>query len=357
MVYRYLLKRQYILSVDIKNAIIEWVFGLNWIGNMPYAIVKSLPDAFKFIEDEYNSAMERINNLTAELGQPKAFKNYDEALRPVQKFFYMDNVEKEFKYASTIDAMDAVVARIRGYVDAATSACDVVDIHNSNIFAHNRELRKRITEFMTTCGIPEKRSMPDPKSRARYPKKITVDAGYVDDMKRYVPTQIPTSRVNLNSVMTYVNTVYEKKKKEIEAKEQEIEREKAEKEKTFLITSMLIKYGFGSDKNEYDILDAILSKNKYLRLAHYLQLNRLDWSDGYEYARTGIDSFKVETDQDKEIFECVYARAYDDDDCPDGRVFRDCEWSYDRLFGMVAETEKELYDDYQRIIQYTSKYN
>ena len=50
-----------------------------------------------------------------------------------------------------------------------------------------------------------------------------------------------------------------------------------------------------------DILDVILEKDKYLRLAHYLLKNREDWNDGYSYAESGLNGFDVETETDKLI--------------------------------------------------------
>jgi hypothetical protein len=98
------------------------------------------------------------------------------------------------------------------------------------------------------------------------------------------------------------------------------------------------------------LLEAILRKNKYLYLAHYLSLNRGDWNDGYSYADTGLNGFTVETDEDKEIYADVCSYF---EDFSDGRVFRDSVWNYTRLFSMVST---DLMDDYNKVNEYVERY-
>lgn len=131
-------------------------------------------------------------------------------------------------------------------------------------------------------------------------------------------------------------------------------------------------YCYDNDKNEwqktinvaYQVIDSlknqveeyqkklefILSKNKYLHLAHYLQKNRGDWSDGYSYAETGLENFSIESDTDQKIYDEI-KELIDDWDF-DGRCFRDCNWNYSVLFGMVDD--KDLMTDYEFI---TSNYS
>ena len=82
-----------------------------------------------------------------------------------------------------------------------------------------------------------------------------------------------------------------------------------------------------------DILDLVLQKNKYLNLAHYLQKNREDWHDGPDNAAFGLDSFTIDSALDRLIYDDI--RHHVDDWDGDGRIFRDCEYNYDVLFGMV----------------------
>jgi len=82
-------------------------------------------------------------------------------------------------------------------------------------------------------------------------------------------------------------------------------------------------------------------------------LNRSDWSDGHAYADIGINGFLIETERDREIFtnirDCMYAN-WDGD----GRVFRDATWGYDALFGIVMSENQELYENYDKLKEYSS---
>jgi hypothetical protein len=125
------------------------------------------------------------------------------------------------------------------------------------------------------------------------------------------------------------------KQRAIEAEQKAVEAEKRR-------GTLVLKYELPYEATWDAILNELLGKNKYLRLAHYLQLNRGDSSDGYAYASEGLDGFKAESDEDKAIHRDLYGCIEDWDG--DGRVFRDTSWNYDRLFAMVPE---KLMADYR----------
>ena len=91
-----------------------------------------------------------------------------------------------------------------------------------------------------------------------------------------------------------------------------------------------------AESDKYTILDKILGKDKYLRLAYYLEQNRNDWNDGYNYAETGLDGFTAETDEDKRIVETLQ-ETIRESDYVDGRVFRDSWPTYGDLYGKVED--------------------
>jgi len=96
-------------------------------------------------------------------------------------------------------------------------------------------------------------------------------------------------------------------------------------------------------------IEATLLKNKYLRLAYYLNKNRNDWSDGHSYAESGLSGFAVEKQIDSDIYNDI--SSYIDDGWDgDGRVFRDCKYNYTVLYGMVED--KSLVDLIQRLMVY-----
>lgn len=152
-------------------------------------------------------------------------------------------------------------------------------------------------------------------------------------------------------VDTQLKSDQDKRKEEQNKKQQEVERKENER----LLAFMLSKYELDITSDWEDLQRAIINKNKYLYLAHYLMRNRGDWSDGYSYAETGLDGFVIETEQDQEISDCINDIITTCDDV-DGRYFRDCKWSYDVLYGIVNKQNPTLYEDYQKVREHTEDY-
>lgn len=99
----------------------------------------------------------------------------------------------------------------------------------------------------------------------------------------------------------------------------------------------------------HTIRDVILSKDKYLMLGYWLMRNREDWNDGYGYAEVGLSQFSIDSAEDAEIHASltdIINRSYEEGGI-DGRVFRDCEYSYGYLFGKV--NDQSLFKDYEKI--------
>ena len=94
-----------------------------------------------------------------------------------------------------------------------------------------------------------------------------------------------------------------------------------------------------------DLLELLLGKNKYLRLAYYLEKNRGDWNDGPSYAECGLNGFTIETPDDQLIYDDI--NGYISDWDGDGRVFRDCTWNYSRIYAEFVS--EELLTDFKSI--------
>jgi hypothetical protein len=197
-----------------------------------------------------------------------------------------------------------------------------------------------------------KLTQPDSKSRKFI--KPSVDVDFVKEIRGQCKTYAPSS------VGYAWDSLIERVKKEeadrnIAVNEVKKQKEAADKEsaKTKLFIDLIKKYDFNFPSglpSADDLLDAILNKNKYLYLAHYLSLNRDDWNDGYSYAETGLNGFSVETEEDIEIYADVYSYF---EDFSDGRVWRDSEWNYTRLFSMVPA---DLMEDYSKVNEYISRF-
>jgi len=133
-------------------------------------------------------------------------------------------------------------------------------------------------------------------------------------------------------------------------KKLEEEQKKKEAEKIKLFLELIKKYDltfFNGLPDMNEIIEAIILKDKYLYLSHYLELNRNHWSDGCLYAKTGLNRFEVNSDIDKEIYSEISNLINDWDG--EGRVFRDCKWNYSILISLV---DKNILSDYEKLLEY-----
>ena len=132
----------------------------------------------------------------------------------------------------------------------------------------------------------------------------------------------------------FVNQV-EKYKKENEDRLKREERENQRKEEYALRRTRAIRFGavrgWMDINTPDDFIDKAREADKYLDLASAMEATRGDWSDGFYRVRNSLNRFNVETPTDAEIVADVESCM----DADDGRVFRDTDWNYNRLYGMV----------------------
>lgn len=252
--------------------------------------------------------------------------------------------------------MGKCMANVRQWQTPEIAQREIEALYSEAVSVYERnkikaENNKKIVDYVIgvieSFGFP-KSSMGYKTSRARF--------------KTQIPKQWPLElRGAAMSYVTDPKSVYDSKMKDVAAWRVEVDRERKlaeqakqieEKSRADLRTliAIALKYGMTEQDDARAVLYTILSKDKYLRLAYWMRRNRGDWSEGCDYARTGIDGFKVESDQDKAIVENVTSRF---EEFEDGRCFRDCEWNYDRIFELAnqdllkdMETIHAMCDDY-----------
>lgn len=225
------------------------------------------------------------------------------------------------------------------------AACEA---HEQNITAleNNKRVRERIELFMTSVGIPKEYSRYERVGKKRNPEWVKKYSGWLSDMNSNVPIRDGFEGLeseykrHLQSVAEFISKSKREEEEQRKAKEAEAKAQESEKVRAVLV----MKYGLEYSANYKDLLDAVLGKDKYLRLAHYLMRNRGDWSDGHSYADIGLSGFEVEMDKDKDIYDDIQSCI--ENWSGDGRVFRDTYWNYSVLFGLVP---KDLYEDYEII--------
>jgi hypothetical protein len=210
----------------------------------------------------------------------------------------------------------------------------------------NQKVFDKIVFLMKQAGIPDSYTTQEKSGRSYRSKTVRHAAGYLEDLSRHV---------KLSDGYDSVEDAYKRHKAALEeylnkrraADQEEQRKQEAEKKKIEADRALGIwigKLGLDIKASWYDILNAVLTKNKYLHLAHYLAKNRGDWSDGYSYAETGLNGFTVEpnNDRDEAIRDEISGLISDWDG--DGRVFRDCHWNYDTIFALVPADIKQEYD-------------
>lgn len=237
----------------------------------------------------------------------------------------------------------------------AARARDVAT-HEKNLPAieANKAVAARVEALMAEIGMPKSYSERDTKSRARYPKTITHAAGYIGDLRRHCPT---------SDSFEHATSTYERLKKEYEAyatraeeeakqadakraREAEalVEKRKADME----LAAVLLRYKLPLESSWSDVLDALCEKDQRLDLAVAMQRTRGDWSEGPYRVKNALDRFQIETTEDKDIANDVLSCL---DNFEDGRVFRDTNWNYGRLFASVKD--EALSADAQKALRHS----
>ena len=250
------------------------------------------------------------------------------------------------------------VARARETVAGWRDKAEKTHAANIEAIANNKKARARIEAVMSAIGIPQTYTTYEYETKRSCNKTaIKHLAGYPGDMDRWLPTDDNYA----GEMKRYVEL--EKQIDEFERKMQAEERQQAaesarreqeeiQKRKADLeFVALLSKYGLSIESDWYTLFDVILESNKYLHLAHYMRANRNDWTEGPSLAEHGLMGFVVETETDREIYEQVSSCISDWGG--DGRVFRDMEWSYDKIFELVSP---DAYADYEKAYGMTKEW-
>ncbi len=237
-------------------------------------------------------------------------------------------------------------ARVATYALQQLEAAHQKDIeaHQRNLPALeiNKTVQAHVKAVMDAIGMPKRWSERDLKSRSRYPKTISHDAGYLSDLQR---------EVRVTDSFEHAAATYERLKKDYAAyaaraaaeseqkaaaAQRERDAELAKRRADMELAAMLLRYELPIESTWRDVLDALAGKHQRLALAIAMQQTRMDWSEGAWRVRDALAGFQIETTEDKDIANDVLSGL---EDFCDGRVFRDCRWSYDALFASIPDQQ------------------
>ena len=238
-------------------------------------------------------------------------------------------------------------------INAIEAIDKITEDENIKVSAINKHTQEVVMKMLKDLGIS--------KSRYTYPsgrskKKDWVASSWVFEISSAFPSYTGNISETKKRMIESFDKLYkadqDKRKAEEQEKNTEIQRKESERQLAFL----LAKYNLEITCDWDALLRSIIGRNKYLYLAHYLEKNREDWNDGYDYAETGLAEFAVETSQDQEIYNEIKSIIDECSDGVDGRYFRDCTWNYDVLFDIAKKDQPELFADYEKVKEHVGDY-
>lgn len=141
----------------------------------------------------------------------------------------------------------------------------------------------------------------------------------------------------------------QKKADEAKRLEKEKQRLETQRKANFLSWEIAKRHNMPveADIDPYEVMEFLTDSNRYLDLAAAMEATRNDWSDGFDRVQYALSRFQSHSDGsigDKAIIDDISDCL--DGDHEDGRVFRDTEWSYDKLYALAP---KELVEDYIKL--------
>lgn len=310
--------------------------------------VKSIEDALEYIKSE----KEKLEKKISTVGLPaKPLLPYN-TLIPASLAYQSQWFQYKAYYDgwtdfSTVKEITNQLEKYKTEINAAIGGIKKIQEQNLEIIAHNNQVKTNIIEFMKICDIPSKYWTSEFKSN-RSMKKTTVEhaAGFMQDINRIIQTNdyAPQHLRTLEKLTADVTKVAQEKIAAITAKEKVAANIKAQEDKDKFLAVIKVKYNISFDSDASDLLEHLLDKCKYLRLADTMYDIRGSFD---RFDRHLLDGFEVVSDTDKEIDEDISECIENWDG--DGRIFRDTAWNYDRIFELVNE---DLYKDYVKLKEY-----
>lgn len=233
------------------------------------------------------------------------------------------------------------------FIDAFAELDKENHLENVKRVTSNKTTEAKIFDILEQVGIS---SSYYGYKTSRSSKSTKMYHSFPSEIRKQIPTQYSENKLD-ELKKTLIDQVKKIWNDEIyKMKQVRVKKEKEEKEKEYnkKLALLLAKYDLELTDSWKELNEAIIDKSKYLRLAHYLEANRNDWTDGYSYADSGLSNFVTESDLDNKIYNDISSYMYDKWD-GDGRVFRDCEYNYSVIYSIAAKEDPQLYKDYQTV--------
>lgn len=222
---------------------------------------------------------------------------------------------------------------------------------NMQIREDNKQLETQIFKLLEQVGI---RKTYWGRKNNRSTKDVELYYEFPSEIRRQIPTWYSDNKVEdlKKQLIEKIDNIFNTELKKIQEEKRRKELEEKQKRANKTLALLLAKYDLELDQSWDDLLELIVSKNKYLQLAKALENNRNDWSDGCSFAEWGLHNFKIETELDQEIYDDIIQYIDEWDKHMDGRVFRDCKYNYSVLYELAEKDAPELYKDYLKVCEH-----
>jgi hypothetical protein len=241
---------------------------------------------------------------------------------------------------------------------------EVIYKENVEICKNNAKVKEIVFKFLDNLGLQRKKyDYPTLRSKT----KAWVPCYWVGEIDAFFTVSCDYDWNRRKEFVVNekkaINNYWTAKKQEEEQSKKAKETELKNQEKNALIVKLVEKYNLTFDSPippVNDVIAQLAKKNKYLYLARYMAKNRSDWNDGPSYAEQGLDFFISQKDKvTQELDSKIYSEVSEaiSDWGGDGRVFRDLPtYNYDVIFGIAEHKNKELYEDYCKLVNYEEGY-
>lgn len=320
--------------------------------SLPYQMQSALDYLNRYISEteqkvkDANSKIEAITNV-------KPFQ-------PLLPYHYNTTCKDKFLKSEYNSLKGGYVTTVLGKIEEVNEYWEKdkeIQKQNEVIGENNQKNLKLATDFLLKLGLVKTKWE---RKNTRSYKSVEVTQEWVNELGALAVTPA-YSKTEIDRFYTNViDKINEDKAAKIKLEADKKAQEAAvitQQEKIALTVKMVDKYKLQFNQpipEVNDVIDELAKLNKYLYLAYYLEKNRRNWNDGYSYAQSGLEFFLSNSDSKMQETDSA---IYNDisqyfEDFNDGRVFRDCTWNYSKLYEIVANQNKELYDDWSKLRQF-----
>jgi hypothetical protein len=333
-------------------------------GKSYYTLEKNFDETIKEIQELKEYTLNQMSKLEESVGIKKINKIEQLNIEKVRIRYQSESSRWSAKYGFRIDYGDEYkffVAETENQIQEAKEKLKAIveqvaksdeEIHLSNMKKINENIKTKETVF----GILEKIGVSSyyygyKTSRSRNQTKMYYH--WSSEISKQIPTSYDQNKLEnaKNKSFKFIDDECRKLLDKIRIEKAKKEQEEKTRRDNEIQVKLLVKYGLEIMNDWDDLLEVVLQKDKYLKLAYSMEATRNDWSDGFYKVENAISNFNVETDEDSWIYEDIQKLVYGEE--RDGRIFRDCKYNYSVLYEKV---ESDLLKDFHLIYEKTDLY-